>query len=205
MIQIDRNRIYESHGYRFKNFVCLNEEEKKMILAWRNHEKVRSVMVNKDIISYEDHLKFIDSLKNREDCCYWLVIDPVGANVGVLDVVHIDRDKDVGEIGFYLNQEELGKGFQFMIETEYFVYAQLKLKYNMITIDVENREMLLYNKFLNSTFEGIKEIGGKKFYYNDHATGDIFLNCYEELTLLNYARFVKKHGKDDIVFNIINN
>ena len=205
MIQIDRNKIYESHGYRFKNFVCLTEDEKKMILEWRNHEKVRSVMVNKDVISLEDHLKFINSLENRDDCYYWLVIDPTGANVGVLDVVHIDRDKDVGEIGFYLNQDELGKGFQFMIETEYFVYSQLELKYNMITIDVTNKEILLYNKFLGTVFEGIKEIEGKKFYYNSHATGDVFLYNYEELTVLNYARFVKKHGKEEIVFNINNN
>jgi len=54
MIQIDRQKIYESHGYTFKNFVCLTEEEKMMILDWRNHENVRKEMVNKELISVEN-------------------------------------------------------------------------------------------------------------------------------------------------------
>ena len=31
MIEIDRYKIYESQGYKFKNFVCLTEEEKRML------------------------------------------------------------------------------------------------------------------------------------------------------------------------------
>lgn len=193
MIQIDRNKIYESHGYRFKNFVCLTEDEKKMILEWRNHEKVRSVMVNKDVISLEDHLKFINSLENRDDCYYWLVIDPTGVNVGVLDVVHIDWDKDVGEIGFYLNQDELGKGFQFMIECVYFVFSQLQLGNNLVTVNINNKDIHIFNKYIGVQYEGIEVIGNKRFFVSKHANGKYLIQHYDELNLKDYARFVRRN------------
>lgn len=193
MIQIDRNKIYESHGYRFKNFVCLTEDEKKMILEWRNHEKVRSVMVNKDVISLEDHLKFINSLENRDDCYYWLVIDPTGVNVGVLDVVHIDWDKDVGEIGFYLNQDELGKGFQFMIECDYFVFSQLQLGNNLVTVNINNKDIHIFNKYIGVQYEGIEVIDNKRFFVSKHANGKYLIQHYDELNLKDYARFVRRN------------
>ena len=193
MIQIDRNKIYESHGYRFKNFVCLTEDEKKMVLEWRNHEKVRSVMVNKDVISLEDHLKFINSLENRDDCYYWLVIDPTGVNVGVLDVVHIDWDKDVGEIGFYLNQDELGKGFQFMIECDYFVFSQLQLGNNLVTVNINNKDIHIFNKYIGVQYEGIEVIDNKRFFVSKHANGKYLIQHYDELNLKDYARFVRRN------------
>lgn len=204
MIQIDRQKIYESHGYKFKNFVCLTDEEKQMILNWRNHEKVRNMMVNKDVISLEDHLLFIEGLKNRDDCYYWLVSDPSGINVGVLDVIHINSKEDIGEIGYYLNQEEMGKGFEFMIESNYFVYHQLKLKYNMVTIDINNKDILLFNKYLNASFEGIKEVDGVRYLFNNHATGEYILTHYDEFNLVGYARFIKKHKNDLVLYNINN-
>ena len=108
MIEIEKHKIYESHGYHFDNFVDLSVEKKEMILLWRNHEKVRNMMVNKELISEENHFKFIEGLNDRNDCYYWLVKDPKGVEVGVLDVIHVDYDKDEGEIGYYINPDEFG-------------------------------------------------------------------------------------------------
>ena len=171
-----------------------------MILKWRNHEKVRNMMVNKEIIPLESHLRFIESLKDRDDCFYWLVTDSNGDYVGVLDIIHVDYDKDLGEIGFYLNPEELGKGFEFMIEVDYFVFHQLSLKYNIVTVDMRNRDILLFDKYIGVSFDGIKEIEGIKYLYNNHATGDYIISHYDEFNLIDYARFVKKHKNDKALY-----
>lgn len=202
MIRIDRLKIYESHGYKFKNFVCLTEEEKLMILEWRNHEKVRNMMVNKDIIPLENHLAFIEGLKKREDCYYWLVTNSKGVDVGVLDVIHIDNDKEEGELGYYINPNEFGGGFDFMIECNYFVYQQLKLKFNLVTVDVRNKDILLFCLFMGTTFEGIKEIDGVKYLYNNHTIGDYLVSHYNELSFVNYAKFIKHHKDDNYLYNI---
>lgn len=193
MIKIDKEKIYESNGYKFKNFVMLSLEEKLMILKWRNHDKVRKVMVNKEIIKESDHLNFIESLKQRIDCYYWLVKDREDNYIGVLDIIHVDEDKDVGELGFYLNPLEVGKGFEFVIECEYFVFNTIKLGNNIATVDVENKDVLMLNIYLGSKFEGVKEIDGRKFYYNNHSHGEHILSRYHEYKLKDYIAFMRAH------------
>jgi UDP-4-amino-4,6-dideoxy-N-acetyl-beta-L-altrosamine N-acetyltransferase len=195
MIQIDRQKIYESHGFKFKNFVCLTDEEKVMILKWRNHENVRSLMVNKEEITFENHLKFLESLKNRTDCYYWLVTDNNGVNLGVMDIIHINDKEDTGEIGFYLNQEELGRGFEFMIESLYFVFAHLKLGNNIVTVDVNNKDIVLFNRYIGTTFEGVKDINGQSYYYSNQMKGDYLVTHYDEFSLIDYARYIRRINK----------
>lgn len=204
MIEIDRNKIYESHGYKFKNFVCLTYDEQLMILQWRNNENVRNVMVNKDLISKEDHLQFINGLKSRSDCYYWLVIDPQGTDIGVLDITHIDRNNDQGEVGFYLNPSEAGKGFIFMIECDYFVFSLLKLKNNVVTVNANNRDILLFHKYIGETFETIEIIGDELFFINRHSNGDYLLKHYNDFSLTSYAKFVKNNRHNERLFNIDN-
>lgn len=202
MIVIDKHKIYESHGFKFKNFVVLSNEEKLMILEWRNDDKVRNVMVNKDIIRLEDHLRFIDALNEREDCYYWLVFDESNMPVGVLDVIHVDTIKDQGEIGYYINPNESGKGFMFMIECLYFVFGQLQLSNNLSTVNINNKDILLFNKYIGASFEAIEKIGDEYFYVNRHSRGGNILERYEDFNLIDYAKFVKKHRKETIVFNV---
>ncbi len=193
MIQIDKKKIYESHGYKFKNFVSLTHEEKLMVLEWRNHDKVRKMMVNKDIISETEHLRFIENLKEREDCFYWLVVDREGNDIGVLDIIHVDEKNDAGELGFYLNPLEVGKGFEFVLECDYFIFNTIKLGNNLITIDVDNKDVLMLNAYFGTTFEGIKEIEGKKYYYNNHTNGKNLVRRYHEFRLRDYIAFMKAH------------
>lgn len=193
MIRIDKGKIYKSHGYSFKNFITLSQEEKMMILEWRNNEKVRQMMVNKGFISVDEHMGFISSLYEREDCYYWLVSDKSGVNIGVLDLIHVDYLKDEGEIGFYINPKEAGSGFEFMIECNYFVFSQLQLGNSFVTVNTNNRDILLFNKYTGVQYEGKETIGDETFYVSKHANGKYLIEHYNEFNLLNYARFIKKY------------
>lgn len=201
MIEIDRQKIYESHGYKFKNFICLTDEEKRMVLQWRNHKIVRNKMVNKEPISLESHLLYIESLKTRTDCYYWLVYYPDGAPIGVLDLLHVDKENDTAEFGEYLNPDTAGLGFEFLIECNFFIFGILKLGNNLLTVNVNNKEVLLFVKYTGGSFEGIEQIGEESFYVSKHANGDYILKNYNKLSLLDYARFIKKN-RNNINFNI---
>ena len=61
---VERNKIYSVNGYSFINFINLNEEEVSLILEWRNNASIRRYMYNKDIISLENHISFVKSLKS---------------------------------------------------------------------------------------------------------------------------------------------
>ena len=193
MIKIEKHRVYESHDYRFINFVDLDLEQKKRILEWRNHPKVKSMMVNKDPITLTNHLRFIDSLNEKSDCYYWLVLDKEDEEIGVLDLLHVDFAKDEAEMGLYINPEKAGIGFEFMIECNYFVYFHLRLGNNRVTVNSKNKEILLFNKYIGAEYEGVEIIGDDKFYVNKHSNGKYIIQHYNEFNLLDYAKFVKRN------------
>ena len=201
MIRIDKETIYESHGYTFRNVVTLNHAEKLKILMWRNSKQVRSVMVNKGIISEHDHLVFIEGLNNREDCYYWLVANRDGEDVGVLDLLHVDENKDVGELGYYMDPSFVGMGLEFVLECEFFVYHVLQLGNNVATVSVNNKAALLLNTYLGDTYEGVEEIDGESYFFNKHANGHYLIQHYQEFNLNDYFAYWKAHK--DIVKEII--
>lgn len=59
MISIDRNTIYKTPRYSFKNFVQLSFEEKLNVLNWRNDINVRQWMYHSEVLQLDDHLKFV--------------------------------------------------------------------------------------------------------------------------------------------------
>lgn len=49
------------------NFIKLSDEERKMVLDWRNHENIRKWMYSDDIITEEGHANFVDKLITDTD------------------------------------------------------------------------------------------------------------------------------------------
>jgi len=127
------------------NFINLEYQEKVMILTWRNHPKVKSVMHNNLDISLDDHLIFIESLKKRDDKKYFLVKDNT-LNIGVIDFINITTDE--AELGIYSNPNLRGKGS--LLLDEICKYAFEKLKINILKAGVysDNTQAIeLYKKF----------------------------------------------------------
>jgi UDP-2,4-diacetamido-2,4,6-trideoxy-beta-L-altropyranose hydrolase len=65
----------------FVNFLNLSEEEKRLVLAQRNSDEIRSHMFNDHIISIEEHGRFIERLRNDRNNFYWIVKEgdvPIG-------------------------------------------------------------------------------------------------------------------------------
>ena len=67
MIEIDKHKVYQSHEYQFKNFIMMNDEEKRMVLKWRNADSVRRRMYSANQATEDEHFNFIRTLENRND------------------------------------------------------------------------------------------------------------------------------------------
>lgn len=88
------------------NFTKLSHEQKLMILAWRNDERVAKFMQNKSV-SLTEHLNFIESLKNAKNKRYFLLKDSENF-IGVIDF--IDICNDICEFGVYANPSLKAQG-----------------------------------------------------------------------------------------------
>jgi len=103
----------EFRQVQFRNFLHLTDAEKHEILGWRNHEQVRSMMLTKDFISYENHLAFLEKLTDANDKVYW-VIQYHDRKIGVLDLYDITGVQAYW--GYYLNPEYIGSAYGILLE-----------------------------------------------------------------------------------------
>jgi len=127
------------------NFINLEYDEKVMILNWRNHPKIKSVMHNNLDILLDDHLNFIESLKKRDDKKYFLVKEN-SLNIGVIDFINITKYE--AELGIYSNPDLRGYGT--LLLSEICTYAFETLKVQVLKAEVYKTNVTaiqLYQKF----------------------------------------------------------
>lgn len=94
-------------NYLLKSFVDLSLEEKKMVLSWRNNPNIKKWMYTNDDITLDNHLKFIDSLKENDLKKYFLVMNNE-QYIGVIDFTDIS-EKSL-KMGLYSNPDLKGMG-----------------------------------------------------------------------------------------------
>lgn len=127
------------------NFINLEYDEKVMILTWRNHPKIKSVMHNNLDISLDDHLNFIESLKKRDDKKYFLVKDNT-LNIGVIDFINITQHE--AELGIYSNPDLRGYGTLLLSELSTYAFETLKVQVLKAEVYKTNVTAIqLYQKF----------------------------------------------------------
>ena len=136
------------------NFIDLSQDEKKMILEWRNKIDIQKWMYTQNDISLEDHLDFIDSLKTIKDKLYfWVKKDNI--YIGVIDFTQIKPNESL-HMGVYTNPNLKGYG-KVLLETIIYVAGEI-LKVVKIYSEVyfENEKAyLLYKSY------GFKEYAEK--------------------------------------------
>ena len=199
MIVIDKDMIYECHGYKFKNFVVLTDDERQMVLEWRNSPEVRKWMLNKEEISYENHCKFIDSLTIENDKYYWLVYAPDQKPIGVFDIIKVDRNENKAESGDYAKPKKFGDGFYFLRECLYFYFNILEIEKTYVEADINNKNIHILNTFFGIKYNGrisVDNNGSKReFLICDNFTREIFNERYK-LTFRDFLMFFRQYDND---------
>ena len=92
----------------------LCEEDLKLILEWRNSERIRSMMFNDQPISWEEHKRWFNQLSQGNEASF-RVFEMKSEPVGVVQFKEIDRVKQEASWGFYLGKENLIPGIGSMM------------------------------------------------------------------------------------------
>ncbi len=133
--------------FKLINFVDLSQEEKLMVLSWRNDDNIRKWMLTQDIISQDNHFNYIESLTSKKDRLYFLV-KKAANSIGVIDFTSIDYDEKKAEIGLYTNPELKGVGSFLMQEIINYGFHILGVKTLISKVFHQNHKAIkLYKKF----------------------------------------------------------
>lgn len=147
---------YRFHSLVFRGYTTLSIEEKKLLLVWRNDKSIRKWMYNKDVISLENHLSFIEGLKSRYDAYYWVVYDNDGKPLGTCCVTSIDKKNSVAELGVDTVPKSEVNGFEVFRECFYFFFNILGFDYLYCAVDKDNKSAILLDSFFGCVFDQTK-------------------------------------------------
>ncbi|MCX6074653.1 MAG: UDP-4-amino-4,6-dideoxy-N-acetyl-beta-L-altrosamine N-acetyltransferase [Campylobacterales bacterium] len=127
------------------NFTKLDVTQKEMILSWRNHSDIRQWMLHPNTISMDEHMIFIESLKNRSDNRYFLV-QRDDEYLGVIDFTAITEDS--AEFGIYGNPNVHGVGKILMVTLIDYAFTTLHISKLIATVFSDNEKAKhLYTSF----------------------------------------------------------
>jgi UDP-4-amino-4,6-dideoxy-N-acetyl-beta-L-altrosamine N-acetyltransferase len=125
---------------KYKKFQDLSLEEKKEVLNWRNHPDIRKWMYNTKEIPLKDHLKFIDSLSEKNDKIYLKVND--------LGVVNFSIHKSYVELGIHKNPAKKGVGKRLLKFAIDYAFNELNTKKIILYVFEDNMKAInLYKSF----------------------------------------------------------
>jgi UDP-2,4-diacetamido-2,4,6-trideoxy-beta-L-altropyranose hydrolase len=97
----------------------VNPNDSKNLFKWRNHISIRSVSMNKGLITWQDHQRWFEDVIGSEDRV--LLIGQNGdAPIGVL---RFDMQKDVAEVSIYLvpDANNSGQGGNLLLSGEQWI------------------------------------------------------------------------------------
>ncbi len=127
------------------NFIDLSDDEKKMVLLWRNHPSVKMMMYNSEDILLENHLRFIDNLNDSIDKLYFLAKQD-DKYIGVIDFTNITNESS--EFGLYTNIDLKGYGKVLLSSIVEYGFDTLNLKLLIAEVFSTNKKAIsLYKEF----------------------------------------------------------
>lgn len=127
------------------DFTTLDTGQLTLVLSWRNHPNIRKWMLRDNEISMEEHLCFVQSLKNRPDKRYFL-LQKSQDYLGVVDLTNINATG--AELGIYANPDLHGVGKLLMSALIDYAHETLKLTHLIANVFADNEKAKdLYQKF----------------------------------------------------------
>ncbi|GAB6074219.1 UDP-4-amino-4,6-dideoxy-N-acetyl-beta-L-altrosamine N-acetyltransferase [Nautilia lithotrophica] len=122
---------------KYKKFQELSFDEIKEVLEWRNNPDIRKWMYNKEKISLEEHLKFIENLK-KDSAKIYIKVDDLG-------VVNFKIFDHFAELGIHKNPKKKKVGRELLRFAVNYAFNNLKLKKLILYVFEDNiRAKTLY-------------------------------------------------------------
>lgn len=196
---IDKNKSYQVQKFLFKSFITLSNDEKKLVWEWRNHPDIRKWMINRDIIPFDNHLSFLDSLKDRKDKYYWLAFYN-GNPVGVLSIADCNDALTEGTPGYYIDPscKIIGIGVELQYAFKYFFLNVLGFERLIGLIQVGNDNSYQNARYLGSKITRLKRIDGEDYVVTLAERG-----CLDGINPNNLFRgFVEFNKNNPVVWDI---
>ena len=135
----------------------LQDDEKPLLLRWRNQPHVAKQMYNDHLVSAEEHDAWFGGIAGDERRKYW-TIELNGRCLGLANLFDIDRKNRRTNWAFYLGEvDALGMGIGALAESEVLQYAFGVLQMNKVCCEVlgDNEQVVAMHERFGFKREGL--------------------------------------------------
>ncbi len=126
-------KSFSTDRFTYIDYTEMGDVLSRQIWECRNLPEIRKYMVNKDIIPFDSHCKFVKSLQSDRNTLYYCVLSN-GVFVGSLNL-HFN-DSQSAERGIYLNPAFQGEGLSKLICKDFYTYFRDNHGVRLITTKV---------------------------------------------------------------------
>lgn len=143
ILQIDDFAVSE---YKYVSYIHLSEEINRQVWEIRNLPEMRKCMTHDQPFSFEDHLKFVESLKQTVEKVYWAVMKD-GRFVASISLHPINWMENSAEWGIYANPAFSGKGMTKEVCRLFFskVVEQTTIRLILASVKIDNVKSLKFH------------------------------------------------------------
>ncbi|MBN1871040.1 MAG: UDP-4-amino-4,6-dideoxy-N-acetyl-beta-L-altrosamine N-acetyltransferase [Candidatus Omnitrophica bacterium] len=138
------------HSVKFVDILKVDPETKQRVRYWRNKEHIRRCMIGQEIISEEEHNKWLTNLGSDLRIKFWIVFSE-DTPIGAVYLNDIDYEKKISDWGFYIGEDTyLGKGLGKAVLYKFLdlAFSDMDMDYLTTLVLTDNdRAIGLYRKF----------------------------------------------------------
>lgn len=127
----------------------LREDHIELVRNWRNDPKISRFMEFRDYITPEMQLKWFNKINNENN--YYFIIEYLKKKIGLINVRDIDYQKNEGEAGIFIYEEEWLNStisFQSTLCLYDFCFEKLGLVRLIAHIINDNKRAIKFNKMI---------------------------------------------------------
>ncbi|KAA6327794.1 hypothetical protein EZS27_023247 [termite gut metagenome] len=138
--------------YEFIDYTQLPESLHKQIYAARISNTIRNQMINTELFSYKEHLKFVSSLNHIEEKVYWAVCEKDSFLLSI-SFHPVNWHEKWGEWGIYINSHYEGKKIAQDISRFFFEYMAKNTPLEVIKakVKLDNLRSIHFHQIIGFT------------------------------------------------------
>jgi len=174
-----------------RQIVACTRNQQEAVRVVRNQTGVRSSMYTEHLIALDEHLSWIEGLKNDKRQLVFAILNEVQTPIGVVSLNALDRLHKKSDWAFYLDENErggLGAALEYQLIE--FAFEQLGLeKLNCEVIETNEAVVRMHKKFFFAE-EGFRRANIAK---NGQRIGVFFLGLTKQDWLANKEQVQAKY------------
>ena len=147
----------------------MSESDLRIVLQWRNSERVRMNMYSDELISWDDHCAWFSRIQNSQESRHY-IFELNRTPIGVINFTSINSLHGKCSWGFYLGETDVphGSGSVLGILGMSEAFEHLKIRKLCAEVFAFNEKSLRFHRRLGFTQEGIlSQHVWKHNYYQD--------------------------------------